>query len=47
MNCHVNSEIVLGFDPGGDASFGIALLSGDEAIAKTVKGVTEAGRDSS
>lgn len=36
------TEIYLGFDPGGDRSFGVALLQGDRMLASTVSNVDEA-----
>lgn len=36
------SEVFLGFDPGGDRSFGVALLRGDEVNATTVSSVADA-----
>ena len=35
------SNIYLGFDPGGDSKFGVALLDGDRVTASTVSTVAE------
>jgi hypothetical protein len=35
-------EIVLGFDPGGESAFGVAILSGSTVTAGTVSSVREA-----
>ena len=35
------AQIYLGFDPGGDRNFGVALLDGDRMIASTASNVDE------
>lgn len=38
----MTESVILGFDPGGDSTFGVAMLSGPHVISNTVSSVREA-----